>query len=79
MVIVGIDLPETFEGNNLATKIKNKINDDFFMLNIGNNHLCIKKESIEKVNLNKIYKKLEAIIKKSDINLSIIYFMNLWT
>ena len=71
MVRVAIDFPETFEGNNLATKIKNKINDDFFMLNIGNNHLCIKKESIEKVNLNKMYKKLEAIIKKSDINLSI--------
>ena len=43
----------------------------FFFSNIGNNHLCIEKKSIERLNLDDLYKGLDATLKKFDINLSI--------
>lgn len=43
----------------------------FFFLNIGNNHLCIEKKSIEKLNLEDLYNSLEKALKKLNVNLSI--------
>lgn len=55
----------------LDKKLKKIISDDIFLSNIGNNHLGIKMQSVEKVDLNMLYKKLEKLIKSLDINLSI--------
>ena len=55
----------------LDKKLKKIISDDIFLSNIGNNHLCIKMRSIDKINLIKIYDKLPVSLKKIAINLSI--------
>ena len=69
---VHIDPPDKIVHKSLYNKLKNKGVNNFFISNIGNNHLCIKMKSIKKINLNEIYKNLEAIIKELDINLSIL-------
>ena len=70
-VTVLLELPERIEHEQVENEIRSKVKDKFYMLNIGNNHVCIKMSSIEKIDLLKIYKKLEKNIKKLDINLSI--------
>ena len=70
-VNVSIDYPSTFSEKNLIKKLERKVKDAFFLSNIGNNHLCIRMKTIEKANLNNIYRNLESIIKKFNINLSI--------
>jgi len=71
MIQVYVDSPEKIMHKSLHSKLKNKSVNDFFISNIGNNHLCIKMKSIKKVNLNEKYKNLEGVIKELDINLSI--------
>ena len=66
-----VDYPIYNNKIDLFKKIKKKVKKEFFLSNIGNNHLCINMDSIEKVDLNLIYKDLEKLIKKFDINLSI--------
>ena len=66
-----VDYPSSINEIDLYKKIKRKVNSEFFLSNIGNNHLCIKMNSIEKVDLILIYQDLEKLIKKFDINLSI--------
>ena len=66
-----VDYPSSINEIDLYKKIKRKVNREFFLSNIGNNHLCIKMNSIEKVDLILIYQDLEKLIKKFDINLSI--------
>ena len=70
-VIVGIDKPKKIDNKKLLKKLKKIIKDDFFLLNTGNNHLCIEMPFIEKVNLKKIYEDLYSLIKDDDFNLSI--------
>ena len=72
MIQVHIEPPDKIVHKSLYNKLKNKGVNNFFISNIGNNHLCIKMKSIKKINLNEIYKNLEAIIKELDINLSIL-------
>ena len=43
----------------------------FFFSNIGNNHLCIEKQSIKMFDLDRLYKDLDKFLKKNNINLSI--------
>ena len=43
----------------------------FFLSNIGNNHLCVEKKSIDKLNLEDFYKSLDETLKKFNVNLSI--------
>ena len=71
MIQVHIEPPDKIEHKSLYNKLKNKGVNNFFISNIGNNHLCIKMKSIKKIDLNEIYKNLEGIIKELDINLSI--------
>ena len=71
MIQVHIEPPDKIEHKSLYNKLKNKGVNNFFISNIGNNHLCIKMNSIKKIDLNEIYKNLEGIIKELDINLSI--------
>ncbi len=71
MIQVHIEPPDKIEHKSLYNKLKNKGVNNFFISNIGNNHLCIKMKSIKKINLNEIYNNLEGIIKQLDINLSI--------
>tara|TARA_B000000475_G_scaffold246310_1_gene219957 strand:+ start:5482 stop:6264 length:783 start_codon:yes stop_codon:yes gene_type:complete len=66
-----VDYPHSINKINLIKKIKKKIKREFFLLNFGNNHLCINMNSIDKVDLNLIYRDLEKLIKEFDINLSI--------
>ena len=70
-VSVLIEFPTTISDINIKQKINKKIDKKFFLSNIGNNHLCIRMSSIEKVDLDSIYKKLYKIIKDLDINVSI--------
>ena len=71
MIQVHIEPPDKIEHKSLYNKLKNKGVNNFFISNIGNNHLCIKMKSIKKINLNEIYKNLEGVIRELDINLSI--------
>lgn len=52
-------------------KVKKVVGDDFFFSHIGNNHLCVKKKSVDRVNLQELYKKLESFLKKYECNFSI--------
>ena len=52
-------------------KIEAVAGKKFFFSNIGNNHLCIEKKSIEKLNLNDLYKSFDETLKNFDVNLSI--------
>ena len=52
-------------------KIESTVGKKFFFSNIGNNHLCIEKESIQKLNLEDLYKSLDEIFNKYNLNLSI--------
>jgi len=70
-VSVNIDLPSNINQKNILKKIKSKLKDEFFLSNIGNNHLCIKMKSIQKIDLNKIYISLKDIVKDKKINVSI--------
>ena len=71
MIQVCVDPPDKIKHKSLDNKLKNKAVNNFFISNIGNNHLCIKMKSITKINLNEMYKNLEGVIKELDINLSI--------
>ena len=70
-VSINIDKPREIRDKELHRNLKKVIEEEFFLLNIGNNHLCIKMKSIEKVDLKMVYKNLEKLIKKLNINLSI--------
>ena len=70
-VNVEIIVPEKINHPNLERKISKKINKNFFLLNTGNNHLFIKFNSIEKIDLNGIYSELSNDIQKHEMNLSI--------
>ena len=71
MIQVHIEPPDKIEHKSLYNKLQNKGVNNFFISNIGNNHLCIKMKSIKKINLIEIYKNLEGVIGELDINLSI--------
>ena len=71
MIQVNVDSPDKIMHKSLHNKLKNKFVDNFFISNIGNNHLCIKMKSIKKVSLNEIYENLERIVKELDMNVSI--------
>ena len=71
MIQVHIEPPDKIEHKSLYNKLQNKGVNNFFISNIGNNHLCIKMKSIKKINLNEIYKNHEGVIRELDINLSI--------
>tara|TARA_B100001109_G_scaffold46229_1_gene37197 strand:- start:20 stop:799 length:780 start_codon:yes stop_codon:yes gene_type:complete len=66
-----ISKPKEIESPLLKKELNKVIKGDFFLLNIGNNHLGICMESIEKFDLNNLYLELEELIKKLEINLSI--------
>jgi len=71
-VSVLVDSPEEMQVPALEhKKIKKVMSDDFFLSYIGNNHLCVQKKSIDKVNLEDLYEKLESFLKKYECNLSI--------
>ena len=70
-VSVNLDFPSNINQKNIFKKIKGKLKDEFFLSNIGNNHLCIKMKSIQKTDLNKIYNSLKDIVKDQKINVSI--------
>ena len=70
-VNVEIIFPEKINHPNLERKISKKISKNFFLLNTGNNHLFIKFNSIEKIDLNGIYSELSNDIQKHEMNLSI--------
>ena len=52
-------------------KIESRAGKKFFFSNIGNNHLCIEKKSIEKTDLTALYKDLEKILSRYEVNLSV--------
>ena len=70
-VQVRVSAPEKLNHKDLHNKLKNRAINNFFISNIGNNHLCIEMKSIKKINLNEMYENLETVIKDFDINLSI--------
>tara|TARA_B100001758_G_C18402632_1_gene609974 strand:+ start:233 stop:1018 length:786 start_codon:yes stop_codon:yes gene_type:complete len=71
-VSVLIDSPIEMQTPDLEhNTIKKVLGDDFFLSHIGNNHLCVKKKSIDRVNLEELYKNLENVLKKYECNLSI--------
>tara|TARA_B100000927_G_scaffold286074_1_gene277020 strand:- start:1160 stop:1945 length:786 start_codon:yes stop_codon:yes gene_type:complete len=70
-VSVNIDLPSNIDQKNILKKIQSKLKDEFFLSNIGNNHLCIKMKSIQKIDLNKIYMNLKGVVEDHKINVSI--------
>ena len=70
-VSVVINKPKKIENPLLVKKLNKVIKSDYFLLNVGNNHLGIYMESIEKFDLNKLYFELVELIKKLEINLSI--------
>jgi diaminopimelate epimerase len=70
-VSVYIKNPVDISNPHLHRVLTNKSKQPFNLLNIGNNHLCIKMQSISKVDLAKIYKELPKSDKDIEINLSI--------
>ena len=70
-VSVYIKNPVDISNPRLHKVLTNKSKQPFNLLNIGNNHLCIKMQSISKVDLAKIYKELPKSAKDIEINLSI--------
>ena len=70
-VSVFIKNPVDINKPQLQKALTKKFSNSFNLLNIGNNHLCIKMESISKVDLANIYKELPKLAKDIDINLSI--------
>ena len=63
--------PKDMRNALLEKKLKKIIGNEIFLSSIGNNHLGIKMQSVDKVDLNMLYKKIEKLIKSLDINLSI--------
>jgi diaminopimelate epimerase len=70
-VSVNIKNPTSIDKPQLKKALTKKFGKSFSLLNIGNNHLCIKMQSISKVDLEKIYKELPKSAKDIEINLSI--------
>ena len=70
-VSVFIKNPVDINKPQLQKALTKKFSNSLSLLNIGNNHLCIKMQSISKVDLAKIYKELPKLAKDIDINLSI--------
>jgi len=70
-VSVLVEFPSTINDENIKSRISKRIDKQFFLSSIGNNHLCIRMSSIKKVNLESIYQKIYKIIKDLDINVSI--------
>ena len=54
-VSVVINKPKEIENPLLKKKLNKIIKSDYFLLNVGNNHLGIYMKSIEKFDLNKLY------------------------
>ena len=66
------EMPLEVNNQKLYSSIKKHLKDEkFFIVDVGNKHLCIKKRNIKKEDLNLLYSKLEKIIKPYKINLSI--------
>lgn len=71
-VKVTVPCPKIYQNVNLSKSISKKLNElPFDLVDVGNIHLCIKKNSISKDDLSALYKKLEKNIKPFGINLSI--------
>ena len=70
-VSIYINKPEEIKDKIVANSLKKILKTPFKIFNIGNNHLCVKMNSIEKYDLDSLYIKLPASVKKMDINLSI--------
>ena len=70
-VSVIIKKPKNILNIQLKKKLGNVLKHDFFLLNIGNNHLGINMDSIEKFDLEGLYEELKKLIQKLEINLSI--------
>tara|TARA_Y100000748_G_C15342284_1_gene428482 strand:+ start:86 stop:574 length:489 start_codon:yes stop_codon:yes gene_type:complete len=70
-VSVAIKKPVQIQDDRLHKIIKNKLDKSYSLLNIGNNHLCIKMRSIDKIDLIKIYDELPVSLRKIAINLSV--------
>ena len=70
-VSVLIKRPSEIKNIIIKKKLDAILESDFFLLNVGNNHLGISMNSIEKVDLNELYYKLIKLIKSLEINLSI--------
>ena len=70
-VNVFVKEPEEMKNINLVNNLKKKIKRKFFLLNAGNNHLCIKSKKIKKFDLQDLYSDLSSNIKEHNINLSI--------
>tara|TARA_B100001057_G_scaffold391655_1_gene399975 strand:- start:21348 stop:22136 length:789 start_codon:yes stop_codon:yes gene_type:complete len=66
-----VDRPKNLEIKKLVKDIDANIKDNYFLSNIGNNHLCIEKESINCFELEQLYNKLKKKLLKHEINLSI--------
>ena len=66
------EMPLEVNNEKLYSSIKKHLKDEkFFIVDVGNKHLCIKKRNIKKEDLDLLYSKLEKIIKPYKINLSI--------
>ena len=70
-VSVIINKPKEIENITLKKKLDKVLKNNYFLINVGNNHLGISMKSIEKFNLGKLYSELEKLIKKLELNLSI--------
>ena len=70
-VSVAIKKPVPIQDDRFHKIIKNKLDKNYSLLNIGNNHLCIKMRSIDKIDLIKIYDELPVSLRKIAINLSV--------
>ncbi len=65
------DEPLELKKLDIKKAIKKICKDSFTFVNAGNLHLCIKKESIQKFDLENLYFSLETLIKPHNVNLSI--------
>lgn len=70
-VSIIIKKPKDMQNIQLKKKLDKVLKYDFFLLNIGNNHLGISVDSIEKFDLGGLYEELKKLIQKLEINLSI--------
>lgn len=68
--------PRLIEDKIMNKTVKEVIKEPFKLFNIGNNHLCVKMDSIEKFNLESLYQRLPNSIKKTEVNLSIYEIRN---
>lgn len=70
-VEVSLKSPKYFISQDLEKKLSKVIKTSFKLIDSGNLHLCLQKKSIDQIDLNGSYKKLEALLRPLGINLSI--------